>query len=102
MCIRDSFLAAEEERTVAVADNRVRRVLVDGLELTLGLQDDGCRDFPEMCIRDRCRGYARQAAISRRFSAILSTASRGYWSIKSVSYTHLHALGGFHLLHDSV
>ena len=29
-----------------------------------------------------CRGYARQAAISRRFSAILSTASRGYWNIK--------------------
>ena len=31
-----------------------------------------------------CRGYARQAATSRRFSAILSTASRGYWNIKSV------------------
>ena len=30
-----------------------------------------------------CRGYARQAATSRRFSAILSTASRGYWNIKS-------------------
>ena len=29
-----------------------------------------------------CRGYARQAATSRRFSAILSTASRGYWNIK--------------------
>ena len=35
------FLAAKEEGTVAVADNRVRSVLVDGFELALGLQDDG-------------------------------------------------------------
>ena len=39
------FLAAQKDRRVAVAQNCISRVLVNGLQLTLGLQDDGRRDF---------------------------------------------------------
>lgn len=40
------FLAAEKKHCVAVARDRVRRILVDRLQLGLGLQNNRSRDFP--------------------------------------------------------
>ena len=42
---RRLLLAAEKQQRIAVANDGIRVVLVDGFELGLSLQDDACRDF---------------------------------------------------------